>query len=715
MASNPAVELSVSMQTGSRSRSIREANLTRLFAPRSIAVVGASNDPSKAGHHALKALAGFSGEVWAIHPRENEVLGRPCARDLSQLPHPVDLAILAIPSHACADAVEQAAAQGVGAVWIIAGGFGETGDAGARLQERIRDTCARSGMRLLGPNTSGFIHPAADCVACFVPGTDRLRHGQVAVVAQSGGVNLSIAFLLDRLGHGVSLAVGLGNAVDVDAAATLEWLADDPNTQAIALHLEGVTHGRRLYDMLRRVTPRKPVVALVAGRCDVGEFAQSHTGSLMGSRDRTVAALRQAGAVVVDSTEELAQAAAVLSMTRLGATAQARFGLVTGQAGPGLLVADGLMAQGLPLPELSRASQARVESLLPPLTFVKNPVDTGRPGPNFPLVVQAVGEDPQIDAVLVFGLHEPDVLQPVDTLVPVAKALGKPLLFGSLGLEPDLLPLRQALRAAGLPMAEGPERLVSAARALAADAQAQWRLATQAEALCAAASAPPAPPLPRTLDEDGAKHLLEQHGLATPRRRRCTTHDEAHRALAEFGGPVVAKIASSEVLHKTEAGGVHLNIGTPVQLNTALAALDRIPLSGARAYVLEQMAPPGLDLIIGAVRDPSWGPCVMVGLGGITAEALRDTAVRLAPVSAEDVQEMLQSLRGAALLDGFRGLPRCDRSAIADAVLALARVMDAHPEVREIEVNPLRVYASGALALDALAVIDEPTDGPGVA
>lgn len=688
-----------------QTRSTRDNNMGRLFAPRSIAVIGASNDATKAGHHAMKALATFAGEVWAVHPRESEVLGRPCVRDLSLLPYPVDLAILAIPSQLCADAVEQAATLGVGAVWIIAGGFSEVGEAGARLQERIRDACLRSGMRLLGPNTSGFIHPWAGCVACFVPGTDRLRSGHVAVVAQSGGINLTTAFLLDRLGQGVSLAVGLGNAVDVDASAALEWLVEDSNTRAIALHLEGVENGRRLYDTLRRVTPRKPVIALVAGRCDVGEFAQSHTGNLMGSRDRTVAALTQAGALVVDSTDELAQAAAVMSMTRLPPMAQARFGLVTGQAGPGLLIADGLKAAGLELPELSAASQRRIESLLPPLTFVKNPVDTGRPGPSFAQVVQAVGEDSQIDALLVFGLHEPDVLNPVQALRPAARNLGKPVLFGSLGLESDLQELRPTMLSAHLPLAESPERLVLAARVLAADARAQWRLGNQTPRAAADGDASPASQLPLVLDEAGAKRLLESHGLATPARRRSLSHAEAQRALADIGGPIVAKIASSEVLHKTEAGGVQLGITDATGLSAALDKLDQIPLSGERAYLLERMAPPGVDLIVGGLRDPSWGPCVMIGLGGVTAEALHDTAVRLAPVSAADVQDMLQSLRGAALLDGFRGLPRCDRSAIVDAVCAVASLLEAEPNVVEVEVNPLRVYERGALGLDALVVV----------
>lgn len=685
----------------------RARNLTRLLRPRSIAVVGASNDPAKAGYHALKALAGFPGTVLAVHPREARVQGHACVPGLAALPSPVDLAILAVPAPLCADLVDEAAASGIGAVWIIAGGFGETGDAGARLQERLRDTCQRTGMRLLGPNTSGFVHPAAGCVACFVPGTERLRAGRVAVVAQSGGVNLTLAMQLDRLGHGVSLAVGLGNAVDVDAADLVDWLADDDQTAAIALHLEGVSQGRRLADAIRRAVARKPVAALVAGRADVGDFARSHTGNLMGSHARTVAGLEQAGAVVVEGTEALAQAAAVLATRRLAPLARPGFGLVTGQAGPGLLIADGLRSAGIDLPVLSAGSQARIETLLPPLTYVKNPVDTGRPGASFAGVVDAVAADPRIDAVLVFALHEPDVLDPVTSLAPLAQRLDKPVLFGSLGLEDDVRPTRAALACAGLPLLESPDRLILAARALAADAQARHR-AAQAVAAPPRAPAPaPAAQPPGALDEHGAKDLMARFGVPVAARRLCTSREEAHSAFDALGAPVVAKIATGEILHKTEAGGVHLNLRSHAELDAALDALQAIPLRGARSYLLEAMAAPGVDLIVGGVRDPSWGPCVMVGLGGVLAEALGDTAIGHLPLARPDVDRMLDSLRGRALLDGFRHLPRCDRASIADALQGIAALMEAHPEVQEVEINPLRVYADGALALDALIVAAE--------
>jgi acetate---CoA ligase (ADP-forming) len=680
----------------------RRGNLVRLLAPKSISVVGASSDPAKAGSQALRGLSRFRGEVTAVHPRETQLGEVPCYPNLAAIPHPPDLAILAIPADACVDVAEQAAACGVGGILIVSGGFGEIGGAGLVRQERLVTICQSTGLRMLGPNTSGFVNPAIDCVASFVPGVERLRVGRIAVVAQSGGVNLCVSFLLDRLGAGVSLAVGLGNAADVDASDILDWLTEQPETCCIALHLEGVTNGRRLHAAVRRAAAAKPVVALPVGRADVGEFAVSHTGKLMGSRARTVGALTQAGAVVVESTEDLAQAAAILQSARLRPSRQPGFAVITGQAGPGLLLVDALKSRGLHVPQLSDTTIARIESLLPPLTFIKNPVDTGRPGAGFGGVVAAALEDPAIDAALVFGLHEPAALNPAAVLVPIARDSSKPILFGTLGLRADLDDTRAALAKANLPMVESPERLAVAAAALASDARAQWRQAvTHLQPTTVATLR-----FDGSFDEDRAKSVLSQYGIPSLRRIVCRSRSEALEAFQSLGSPVAVKVLSAHIAHKTEAGGVHLGIDNDIALNRALDAIDRIPVP-TKQVLVEAMAPPGVDLIVGAVRDASWGPCVAIGLGGVLAEAFGDTATRLAPLTDNDVAEMLDTLRGRTLLDGFRNLPVCNRAAIATAARAVGRLLLEHPEVREVEINPLRVDARGALALDALVVIDQ--------
>lgn len=682
---------------------IRGRNLERLFNPRSIAVIGASTDLAKAGSQAMLSLKGFPGRLMAVNPKVSEILGFPCYPSVGELPEGVDLAVLAIPAEYCIGVAEQAAARGVGGIFIISGGFGETGAEGGRLQARLAEVCQSTGLRLLGPNTSGFINPHAKCVASFVPGVDQLRKGRVAVVAQSGGVNLSISFLIDHLGHGVSLAAGLGNAVDVSAADVLPMLASDPNTHAIALHLEGVPNGRALFDAVREATAVKPVVALVAGKADIGEFAVSHTGNLMGSHKRTVSALAQAGAVVVNSTEELAQAAVLLATCRLPAKRAASVALVTGQAGPGLLIVDGLKSAGVNVPEFDVAVTDQIQQHLPPMTFIKNPVDTGRPGPGFARIVEAVAGAVEIDAVLVYSLSEPSVLDPVVALSPARAQSGKPVVFGTLGLRADLGPALEALSTANIPAVLSPERLVLAGVALAADARGRWN--AQHRAVVPHVSAKPV--LTGRFDESRAKALLSEYGIRSPERVLCYGREEAIAAFARLTTPVVVKIAASDVPHKTEVGGVHLGIRDRQGLEKALDAIERIPTADPGKVLIEEMAPDGVELVIGGVRDSSWGVVLMVGLGGVLAEALADSSVRLAPVGASEVQDMLGELRGHKLLDGFRTLPVCNRDAIAAAVIGIGRLLMEHPEIAEIEVNPLRVNAESALALDALVVFGE--------
>lgn len=678
---------------------IRQNNLERLFNPQSIAVVGASADLAKAGSQALLSLKRFPGRLMAVNPKATEILGFPCYPSVKDLPEGVDLAVFAIPAAHCVRAAEEAAQRGVGGIFIISGGFGEIGGEGLRLQERLAEVCRSTGLRLLGPNTSGFINPHANCIASFVPGVDRLRKGGIAVVAQSGGVNLSIGFLIDHLGEGISIAAGLGNAVDVSAADMLPMLANDPNTHAIALHLEGVPNGRQLYEAVRAVTAVKPVVVLVAGKADIGEFAVSHTGNLMGSHQRTVSALAQAGAVVVGSTEELAQSAVLLSRGRLPPKSDAGFALVTGQAGPGLLIVDGLKSAGVNVPELDHASMEEIQQHLPPMTFIKNPVDTGRPGAGFSRIVEAVAKAENIDAVLVYSLSEPSVLDPVAALSP-AVGVGKPVIFGTLGMQSDVVPTLDALRQANIAAVLSPERLVLAGIALAADARGRWNQ----ERRESAPQIRQQKPLTGSFNESRAKELLAEYGIRSPQRMLCNSRAQVIEAFERIAAPVVVKISADDVPHKTEVGGVHLNIRDKQKLAEALDAIERIPTKDPGKILIEEMAAEGVELIVGGIRDASWGVVVMVGLGGVMAEAIADSSVRLAPVSDVDVENMLDELRGRKLLGGFRHLPVCDRSAIIKAVKGIGQILLEHPEIVELEVNPLRVNAEGAVALDALVV-----------
>jgi acetyltransferase len=645
----------------------------------------------------IRSLAGFPGLVAGINPRD---FGPPDGRYRSvadaaaMTGAPIDLAVLCVPAAASATALIKAAEGGVRAALVCAGGYAEAGGAGAGHQRDLLAAARMSGVALLGPNTSGFIAPASKLTASFVPGAAAVAAGPVAVVAASGGVNHALAFLLTEAGVGVSLAVGLGNAIDVTAADVLSYLATDDRTTAVALHVESVPDGPGLVAAVRELAARKPVVALVVGRSDVADFARSHTGALATSWRTTRSALRHAGAVLVEDERQLVDAATALSALRLAPAADPGVGIVTAQAGPALLHADSLRAAGVAVPPLSPATMAALGELLPPLTYQANPVDTGRPGATFGQVLRRVAADPAVTVVSAYTLSEPAVL---DLPAVVEAAHIGPLVVGLGGPPEEIRPQRDSLRRLGVPALTSPAALTAAVRALVDDARAR-HAQRQPRHACASHRVTPNGPL----DEDEAKTLLAALGIPTPPRRACGSREEAHQALAELHGPVAVKILDATVSHKSDIGGVHLGIGDPAGLDAALDALDRI---GASRYLIETMAPPGTDLIAGAARDPVFGPIVLVGLGGTIAEALADVAVAPAPLTPAQAGPLADELAGRALLDGFRGGPVADRGALGDILAALGDLLCANPSLETVEINPLRLTSEGLLALDAVIAV----------
>jgi acetyltransferase len=681
------------------------AGLASLFAPRRIAVVGASRSPGKLGAVMARSLRGFAAapgqSVALVNGRDDEMYPSVGA---AAADGPVDLAVICVPAAACPGVVAEAAGAGAAAAVICGGGFAEAGQEGAELQRELTRLAAGTGIRVLGPNTSGFIVPAAGLSASFVPGAADVPAGRVAVVAASGGINHALAFGLAEAGHGVSLAVGLGNAADVTAADVLDYLAGDPATSAVALHIESVGDGRRLAAAVRRLTARVPVVALVVGRHDVGAFAASHTGALATSWRATRAALAQAGAVLAGSERELIDAVGALSVARARPSAAPGVGVVTAQAGPGLLLLDDLRGRRVGVPELAAATQDVIGGLLPPLTFQRNPVDTGRPGPQLGAVLSAVAADPGVDIVAGYALHEPEAVD-LAAAVKDGRRAGVPVVFGVGGAGPEVASVREALAAEGIAVARDPSGIAAAVGALVADARARYQAGAFAGPDAEAPDGPAVGAGP--FDEDMAKDVLDAAGIATMARRACADRAAAHAALDEVAGPVAVKLLDAAVLHKTEVGGVHLGIRSHGELD---AALDALEAAGARRFLVEAMAAPGVDLVAGARRDPVFGPVVLAGLGGTTAEAIADVTLRLAPLPAAEAALMPGELAGRALLDGWRGGPVLDPAEFGRALSALGALLAANPHVTEAEINPLRLTAGGLVALDAVIVTREGTD-----
>lgn len=677
------------------------SDLSALFAPRGIAVIGASTDPAKMGSVMARSLATFDGPVIGVNERldaPKNGLFPSVAAAVETGSGPIDLAILCVPAPLCAAALERAAQAGVRAALVCAGGFAEVDEAGAAHQSALAEVAARHGVRLLGPNTSGFLAPHRRIHGTFVPGAAAVQAGGVGVVAASGGVNHVLAFRLASAGFGVSVAVGLGNAVDVNTADVLDYLATDPDTTAIALHIESVSDGQRLLDAVRRAVAVKPVVALVVGKADVGDFAKSHTGALATAWRTTRSVLAQAGAVVVDDERELVTAAGQLSLSRLAPAASPGVALVTAQAGPGLLIMDALRSDGVEMPLLAEETQARVGALLPPMTYQANPVDTGRPGESFGDIVGLVADDPSVDLVAVYALAEPDALDLGVTLRGVV-APGRTVAVGTGGTDAETTPGRDKLIADGIASHDGPTALAHAVTALVRDAQQRHRAAASARVTALPAALSGLIEDQQAWDEDEAKNILDLLGIATPRRRAYASLADARTALDDLAGPLAVKILDASVLHKTDIGGVHLGVTTRAELDAAVDALGAI---GAERVLVEEMAPGGVDLIVGARRDPVFGPIVLLGLGGTIAEALADVAIGAVPLTAADGAALVDQLAGAAVLRGWRGGAAADLDQLTAVLATLGQVLVDHPDLDEIEINPLRITREGLVALDAV-------------
>jgi acetyltransferase len=683
-------------------------SLTPLFAPRGILVLGASTSPDKLGAVMSRSLTVSGLPLALVNPRaDTPGFVKTVAEGAQQIAgeggHP-DLAVLCVPAAVTPSALQECADAGVRTALVCSGGFGETGEPqGVALDSAVHAVIASSGLRLLGPNTSGFFAPGRRLIASFVPGAHELVAGDVAVVASSGGVNHLLAYRLAGAGLGISLAVGLGAGHDVDHAAVLDHLADDEGTRVIALHLESTGNGEALLRAVRRASDRKPVVALVVGRSDVSEFAQSHTGALATSWRTTRSVLRQAGAVLVTDEDELVAAVAGLRAGRLAASPTPGVAIVTGQAGPGLLIADALGEAGVRIPRLADGTVTRLGELLPPLTFQANPVDTGRPGPGFPEVVRAVMDDEAIDLVGVYGLTEP-VLDMVGA-VTAAGVTDVPVIVAMDGPASEIAPVRAAASAAGLSFLTGPSALAQALSAVVEDAR------IRAESAPASASdEAEAPPRAHVVvntgewDEPATKAVVQALGIPVPESRVValdSNRTAAHAALDEIGAPIAVKIVDATVLHKTELGGVHLGVSSHDLLDAALDALERI---GGTRVLLERMAPSGIDLIVGVRRDPVFGLIVLVGLGGVAAEASADVAIRSAPLTRAAAEALVRELRGSELLFGWRGGPALDVEAFAGHLIALGELVQRNPWIDELELNPLRLTVDGIVALDAVLI-----------
>jgi len=679
-------------------------DLRALFNPRSVAILGASNDPAKWGNRlALGALRGEgSRAVYLVNRNGGEILERQAYPTLADLPEPPELVVLSVPADGFEDAVDASLAAGAKALVGITTGLGETGDEGRAREAAIVERVRAAGAVLLGPNCLGIF----DSATSLDLGWSELQGGSIGLVSQSGNLALELALLAEDYGLGFSRFASLGNQADLEAAELVRSLIDHEPTRVIALYCEDFRDGRAFARAAQEaVEAGKPIVLLTVGGGEVSaQAARSHTGALVSSTTAVEAACRASGMQRVRSPRELVDLAQA-ELARVRPRGR-RVVIVGDGGGHGIVASDVASAEGLELPALSDDLQGRIAPHLPDAAPTRNPVDFAGAGEQFLTIFEEVTriilESGEVDAALVTGYFGgysefSDEFQAEETEIALGMARaaaesGRALVVQSMyPRSPSLV----ALREAGVPVYR---EIEAAAWALA-------RLADQAEE-------PPrgVPELPQPVDgprPDGyweSRDLLASAGIEFLSARRVGGVDEARAAAAELGYPVVVKALG--LLHKSDAGGVALGIENEQALEESLARLATLSAEG---YSVERMAPvgEGVELIAGSIQDARFGPVVLVGVGGVYAELLNDTAVALAPVDATQAEELIRSLRGSAILVGARGRPPVDVAAAGEAVAALSRLAASRPDLGEIEINPLLVTPDGALALDARTLSGE--------
>jgi acetyltransferase len=697
------------------------ASLDPILAPQRVAVVGASDTPGSVGQAVFANMlaAGFHGEVHPINFKRDTIQGQPAFRTLSDLPERPDLVVICTPSQTVPPIIEQAGELGVRGVVVISAGFREAGEDGKALEQQVLDIARRfPGMRIIGPNCLGVITPGLGLNASFAATTP--HSGRVAFISQSGALGTSVLDWAARKDIGLSHFVSVGNMIDVGFGDLIDYFGADDSVSAVLLYIESLTDARRFMSAARAFTRTKPIIAYKAGRfARSAAAAMSHTGALMGADDVHDAAFRRCGIERVYSIDDLFDCAELLARQR--APKRGRLGIVTNAGGPGVMASDALLAEDGELADLSPATVEKLNDVLPPFWSHGNPVDVlgDAPPKRYADALAPVLADDGVDAVLVI-LTPQAMTDPTETAKQVAAAVKdakKPVLTAWLG-GVSVAEGRQVLSDAGLPTYPSPERAIRGLMHLVDHAK---NIETLYETPL------PSPPdvvfnrdrggrfaqsilskPDHTLSEIEAKQLLDAYGIPTTRAVRAPTAEEAARQAGQIGYPVVLKLLSPDITHKTDVGGVKLNLKDESAVKTAFEQIQQSaraahPTATIEGVSVQPMAniKGTVELILGMNRDPIFGNVVLLGAGGVTAEIMKDKVLGLPPLTEALVRNMLARLRTFPLLTGYRGRPAVDLDKLVETIIRFSFLVADAPNLKEFDINPLLIGPEGALALDA--------------
>jgi len=705
-----------------------------ILAPDSIAIVGASADPTKRGYKAVVGLLndGYEGAIYPINRKVSEILGLKTYPTLASLPTTADMALICTPAKTIPGLLADCGKNGVKGATILASGFGEVNGAGEQLERELLNAARKANVRIIGPNTSGVfnLHKKLNLLAL-----DNVKPGDIGIISQSGNMLLALALEAEINGHiGFSTYVGPGNQTDLGFADYLSFLGEENNTRVATIYAEGFNDGRAFLDVARQVAKIKPVVVYKSGSTAAGQkAASSHTGALAGSYRMTVDLLKQAGVCSVGQSDEILPVAEGLGL--LQQAAGKRVAVLADGGGQATIASDRIVEAGLELASLSDATVSALADILFAQASLSNPIDVaGSTDANPGLLsdcMEILSKDDNVDMLFLVGMFggyairfaeelRQSELQAATAIADLTKRIDKPLVVYSLYAHAKPKPLVE-LRKAGIPVYNSIEHAVQIMAALGErgayiERSGDEQFADPVEpdpAVIAMLDA--AQKEGRDLFEFEGKSLLRSYGVAVPEELLIRDESDLTTALSEYGDiPVAMKVVSRDILHKSDAGGVKLNLHGEAEIRKSRDEILRACKiykedADIEGVLITPMAPKGIEVIVGASRDPVFGPVLLFGLGGIFVEILEDVAFRAIPLSRDDAHSMIDQIKARKVLDGVRGEAAVDKESLVDLLLKISSIVDAHPQIAELDLNPVIALDDGCTVVDTRVIVQQST------
>ncbi|MBT7783409.1 MAG: CoA-binding protein [Anaerolineae bacterium] len=688
-------------------------SLNPFFHPQGIAIVGASSHPEKLGYGVARNLfkSGYGGAVHLVNPKGGKIFDREMVKSIAEIPNPVDLAVLVIPPKYAPDTMRACGERGIKATILVSGGFRETGEEGAKLENETIKVAREYGIRMIGPNCIGLIDTHLPLDTTFLP-LDMPQAGQIAFISHSGAICDALIDWSKGQGFGFSRIISIGNQADVNETDLLPLVAEDEHTKVITLYLENVNDGECFIKNTRKIVAEKPIVVLKTGRSESGQrAAASHTGALAGADTAYTAAFEKAGVFRADTTEEIFDWARALAWSPL--PQGGRVGVLSNAGGLCVVTADALDREGLLLTDFTNKTTQALDDFLVPAASTQNPVDmlAGATAKDYAKALRLLLADTNTDSVLV--LIPPPPMYPAeevaDEIIPVIQQAKKPVLVVLVGSE-HIEEASRRFQKAKIPEYRFPERATSALARLTERAEFLREieidvLTSTSPDLTNIRAALADAPSGSWLDPELAERLMSIYEIPTSPIKLAPSAEVASEIATELGFPIAMKIASPDIPHKSDVDGILLNLASAQEVLDSYEMLMKgvqaqRPRAKLEGVHLQKMIPVGQEVIVGAVRDPQFGALMMFGSGGVEVEGLKDVAFAIAPLSVKEAEKMIGKTWAGKKLDGYRNLPAVDKTALIDALSKLSQLAHDLPEIAEIEINPLTVLQEGVVAVD---------------